>query len=492
MKPTRMPAPGALEKNLLEYVAQQGTLELMNCLLDKASAVHKRPGLFFSQQLNVVGGVQAMYYWAAKSRLVVVAGGKIYATSSLVNTLTSVSGAAALLPLGPARIVDTGYWLYICGPSGKMVQWNGTDTAEHVVDGSAPVEVSSITFLNQRVIANELGTNRFWYTEPPSLTNPTDALVWSGYLEYGRIGESIVGLGVVGSELIAFKRDSFIAYFDDGATPYRPITGSQKFFGLINSQALCNYDDALFFVSPDKEIRVISGREARSASEDFMNRELSKLRDVTDAVAFRLNKQVVFTFPNENKTFVFDPTLGVWSHYTSYNAGSDNAFIARASAVLPTIGDTDSWLIGAVDSKVYFYDAGAYTDAGEPIRVVIRTPHNSYGTSYKKHATRLLAKISTAELRDPELISLDLPDAIRCTVYYQQFTLPTGVTVTLTGLPSGLTANQTDDVLTISGTVSAYVGTTSVTATVMDDRGAKYDLILPFTVHDYDITMEVL
>lgn len=492
MKPQRMPFPGKLEKNLLEYVTQGGSLELFNCYIDKAQAIHKRPGLFFSQQLNVVGGVQAMYYWAAKSKLVVVAGGKVYASSGLNSALTSVSGSLRLLELGPAKIVDTGYWLYICSSSGKMVQWNGTDQATHVADGAAPINVSSITYLNQRVIANELGTNRFWYTAPPSLTTPTDALVWTGYLEYGRTGEDNVGVATVNGELIVFKRDQFMSFFDDGSTPYRPITGSQHFHGLMSARAMDLFDDALFFVSPDKEIRVISNREVRSASEGDLNRELSKLRNATDAVVLRLDRHMLFTFPNEEKTFTFDPILGAWGQFSTYSAGRDRAFLARCSERLPTVGDTDSWIIGAEDSKVYYYDAGAYTDAGEPIRVLVRTPHNSWGTSYKKHTARLVMKVSTDQLRDPELFSLELPDAMRCVLYYHQFTLPEGVVVSISGLPSGLTASQTDNVLTISGTILAFTGTATVTITVRDERGAQYSFDRPLVVSDYDIEMGVL
>jgi hypothetical protein len=492
MKPQRMPFPGKLEKNLLEYVTQGGSLELFNCYLDKAQAIHKRPGLFFSQQLNVVGGVQAMYYWAAKSRMVVVAGGKVYASSGLNSTLTSVSGTLRLLELGPAKIVDTGYWLYICSSSGKMVQWNGTDQAIHVADGAAPINVSSITYLNQRVIANELGTNRFWYTSPPSLTAPTDALVWSGYLEYGRTGEDNIGVAAVNGELVVFKRDQFMSFFDDGSTPYKPITGSQHFHGLMSARAMELFDDALFFVSPDKEIRVISNREVRSASDGDLNRELSKLRNATDAVVLRLDRHMLFTFPNEERTFTFDPILGVWGQFSTFSSGSNKAFLARCSERLPTVGDTDSWVIGAEDSKVYYYDAGAYTDAGEPIRVMVRTPHNSWGTSYRKHTARLVMKVSTDQLRDPELFSLELPDAMRCVLYYEQLTLPEGVVISLSGLPSTFSYAQADNVLTISGTVTDFVGTKNVVVTVRDDRGAQYSFDRTLVISDYDIEMGVL
>ena len=98
----RHPSPGKLEKNLLEVAVQQGLVELYNGLIDKSGVARKRPGLFFNQRLTLACGIQAIYWWPARSKLVVVAGGRVYASASPATTLAQVSDASSVLALGPA------------------------------------------------------------------------------------------------------------------------------------------------------------------------------------------------------------------------------------------------------------------------------------------------------------------------------------------------------------------------------------------------------
>lgn len=488
----RHPSPGKLEKNLLEVAVQQGLVELYNGLIDKSGVVRKRPGLFFNQRLTVAGGIQAAYWWPARSKLAVVAGGRVYASASPATALTQVSDASSVLALGPAKIVDTGRWLYICSTSGKMVYWNGTDAATYVADGAAPTNVSTITTLNQRVIANEKGTNRSWFTRPPSLTNPDAAVEWEGYFEVGRNNEEVIGLDTAGGELIAFKRDMLQAYYDDGATPYRPITGSQQKFGLASNSALAAYENGLYFVSPDRTIRRLEARAVSDISTPELARALEKLKNTGDVVVFQLEKLILFTFPTDQKTFVFDPTLNTWAQFTTNYSGSQRDFFARCATTLPAASQTNLWLIGCKDGSINFWDAASFSDAGNPITFLLRTPHQLWGTSNRKHTTRLVIRTSSEPLRVADIPEVNFPPAIRCVLYNESVTLPEGVTATISGLPAGLSASQVGRVLTVSGITSSFAGSQPIVVTIRDTRGAVFTLDKVFTVNDFDIEIGVL
>lgn len=487
------PTPGPLERNLLDVDVQTGTLELYNGLLEKSGAIIKRPGLMNNQTVPVAGPIQAIYYWYAKGKFVVVAGGNVWAANSPAGALSKVNTALDVLSAGNVTIGDTGYFLYFASTGGgKMVCWDGTNPATYASAGAPPENVTSLTVLNRRVICNSLGTNQFWYTDPVSLTTPTDELEWTGYLEVGRTAEEVVGVAVNGGELIIFKRDMLQAFFDDGSTPYKPLLGSQQFYGLVNAAAIAPFRNHLFFVTPDQTVRLLANRDVTDISTKQMGRELRKVQNANNVVAFRLDRYVCFKFSDENLFYVYDPVLQSWSQFTSFSSGRDRAFIAECATVMLTIGETNSWLIGGSDGKTYFWEPAAYNDAGQPIHFLVRTPHFDWGTSNRKTSTRLVAKVSTEPLR--EIVSPDIswPNAVRCIVYYHQITLPEGVSVSISGLPDGFTATQVGQVLTISGSTEDYVGSTNVTVTVTDARGASYDLVRAFIVEDYDIEIGVL
>ena len=488
----RHPSPQKLEKNLLDVAVQRGLLELYNGLVDKSGSVRKRPGLFFNQQLTAPQGVQAIYWWPSKQKLVAVAAGRVYAADSPSSTLTRVSDDFSVLALGPAKIVDTGRWLYICSTSGRMIQWNGTDAATYVPDGVAPTNVSTITTLNQRVVANELGTNRFWFTKPPSLTDPDLALEWDSYVGVGRNNEEVIGLDVAGGELIVFKRDTITAYFDDGTTPYKPITGSQQAYGLISASAIATYNNALFFVSPDRTIRRLFNREIVDVSTPKLGRALDKLRNAGEAIVFVIDRLVLFTFPDDEKTFVFDPNLNAWSQFTTHYSGLQRDFFARCATTLPAAGQTNMWLLGCKDGSVNYWDSAAYSDAGNPITFLMRTPHQDWGTSNRKHTTRLVVKVSTETLRDLEIPEINFPPATRCVIYSESVTLPTGVTATVSGLPAGFTATQVGTTLTLAGITGSFAGSQPIQILLKDARGAVFTLDKTFIVNDFDIEIGVL
>jgi len=487
----RQPFPGKLEKNLLEVAAPQGAVDIFNGLLDKAGGVHKRPGLYENQAINQMGGIQALYYWPAKKKTVAVAGGQIWATNSLSEPFVQVSNISAVLAQGPAKIIDTGYWLYFHSTSGGMAQWNGVDEAIRVPDGVAPTNVSTMTTLNRRVIANELGTNRIWYTRPADLETPELPLEWEGNLEVGRTSEDVIGLETSGGELIVFKQDAFQAFYDDGVVPYKPLLGSVQAFGLVSASALVKRGNVVYFTAPDRTIYSLENKSVENLSFGEMHRALAKLKATNDCILTPLDNLILATFTADRKTLVYDTILKTWSQFTSFIDGSEREFVARAATTFPSADFTNLWAIGGRDGGIYFWDAAAMNDAGNPIHVLIRTAHQGWGTSNRKHTTRLVAKVSTEPLRTYPLPDINFPNATRCTVYSYSLTLPVGYTATIVGLPTGFTAVQVGQELTVAGIVGNFAGNAPIIVRLKDPRGYIFTQSKAFIVEDYDIEIGV-
>jgi hypothetical protein len=104
----------------------------------------------------------------------------------------------------------------------------------------------------------------------------------------------------------------------------------------------------------------------------------------------------------------------------------------------------------------------------------------------------LVLKLSTETLGTIDIPDISFPVATRCSLYNHEIILPPGVTVTITGLPSGISASQVGQTLTISGAVSDFVGNADIIVTVKDTFGRTVRVPKSFIVNDFDIDTGVL
>ena len=490
----KRPEPQIWEGNLLEVASQQGLLVCKNAIFDKQGNVMKRPGLIKQASINgQVVPIYGLYYWTAVNKLISVVSGRVYAISDMTSSDTNISGTA-FLPQQSVEFADTGYWLYMCAGSGRLVKWNGqTSQVEFELDSVAPVNVSSVEAINTRIVCSEAGKNRLWYTKPADTTNPYNALEFDGYIEVSKIGEPIVDIKRLGAELIVLKEKSLSVLYDDGVTPFKSIIGSEHNIGLAARNSSIIVGDALYFLSDEGRISRFKDRTLQPISERWFQRELDKLSYIDDCIAFRQHNHIIFSFPTEKKSFALDITNKKFSEFTMLENGQDRPYIGYSGAELPTDGRTKNWIIGGKDGIRYYSDFSMYDDAGNPFRFMIRTSHLDWNTNRRKKVTRLIVKISTSSYGgvDPFAnVDPNLPDGIRCEAYSYTFDFGPGITVSsVSGLPSGLTFSQATQ--TISGAVSDFVGDSVVTIVVKDRRGASKSFNTTLTIYDFTLNVGV-
>jgi len=377
-----------------------------------------------------------------------------------------------------------------------MVKWDGIkDTVETELAGVAPEKVSVIESFNTRVLANEVGTNRIWYTLPADMTIPQNALVWDGYFEVDRNGEEIIGMKRLGSELIIFKKNSFNAYYDDGVIPFRHIVGSDTNIGLATRASLVAAGNSLIFLTHDRRIIKLQDRSPQDISTEYMQKRLASLTYIDDAIAYVLDDKVIFTFPTENKTYVYDLVYRKWSAFTDFKNGLDEEFIGRCAVELPAVGSSINYLIGSKNGWKYLFDHSMYTDDGGPINFLLRTTHLDWGTNNRKRSNRLTVKISLKNPYDldgigtfPEEIAF--PDAVRCDSYSFEPDLKDGFKITsVDDLPAGLSYNVATGI--ISGVITSFVGDHEISYTVTNPQGGSKTFKTPLVVKDLVFTVGV-
>jgi hypothetical protein len=475
---------------LLDTIVKQGAVDIWNGLIDQSGAIHKRPGLVLHQTPGISTGMKGIFWWEAKRRWVLVGDGNTYATDNLIVGFVKQNDDGNKLAGGYSQFADTGEWLYICSETGQLLAWDGNLAPTLDPDAAAPTDVCSIAFFKGRVYAVLRDTNRIWYTTAVASTDPGLRLTWEGYIDVRRSGDPVIAIQDMGPELIVFKKGSVESYYyDDSIESIRPVEGSMQEYGLQSPRGFNLFTGQLYFFCSDRGIYQIRNRQIVPVSQQF-NSFLRTIPHADDARMFRVDHYLFLTFPTSDLTVVFDLDLGAWYRWSSFVRGTDREFIATCAATQP--GDANLFVLGASDSQTYFLDYNQFTDNGEPIHFLFRSNHYDHGTSNRKMAVRLVAKVALDSPRlntrgiggIPVPPAPELPEATRCTAYSYTFSAVEGYTVGVTGLPAGLTWNAVTR--TISGMVPCVAGTFPVGVYMIDSRGAHYRYTRNLIVNDFD------
>lgn len=144
----------------------------------------------------------------------------------------------------------------------------------------------------------------------------------------------------------------------------------------------------------DEERRVIRlrGREPQVISNPF-DSEFQSLTTVSDAIGIHFNAQgdtkYVITFPSDNKTYVYDYKLDVWSRWSTWSeaTGIRTRWLGNCGVLIPS---WKKYLVGSKsDGKIYLAGSEYDDDAGNVKQTEIITGWIDWGTSYKKSCNLL-------------------------------------------------------------------------------------------------------
>jgi hypothetical protein len=492
--PTRLPFPGQLDKNLLDTIVKQGSVELWNGFIDKTGAITKRPGLVLNQTPSVIRGITGLYWWESKRRYVLVGDGNVFSSLGSALNFAQVNSGLNTLQAGLNQFADSGEWLYICSTAGKVLGWNGSSVEPDIEpDPVAPVDVCSIAFFKGRLYAAVRDTNRIWYTQAVASTDPGLRLAWEGFIDVRRSGDPILAIQDMGAELIVFKRSSLESYYyDDSIESIRPVEGSLQGHGLDAPRAFKLIDEKLYFLTQNKQLAKIENRTVSILSQ-WVDSLFQAFRLTSDAYLVQSGKYLLVQFPTVDQTVVYDLDLGAWYRWSDFTFSKHKRLAISCSAYQP--GMANHWMLGHENNSTYFLDPQSYWDDGTLIRFSVTSLHYDHGTSNRKLATRMVAKVAIdlPSLPLGAYRGIPVPDppnpdpGIRCTAYTYTFPTYEGYVITATNLPAGLTYDTATQ--TISGTVPCQIGDFSIGVYATDERGARYRFTRTLTVADFTVTL---
>lgn len=390
----RLPWFGKVNRNVDGVELSDRTYRLIDGYVDEEGFDRKRPGL---RELKDLGAgvnqrVEGLFWWAEKGYVIAVAGGNIYKVtySSGTATVTDLTGDT-LSSNVPVRFATDGTYVFISA-NGQVVYTDGSASTAYLADADAPTTVTHVAWMDGYLIANDGGTNQFQWSDVNS------SLAWtaSSFASAAGSADLIVALAVHNREIFLFGEKTLEIWENDGISPFVRVPGGFREYGCVAPASITTLGDSIFWLDDERHIRGYSGGSSQIISTPF-DSELADFSTVDDCVGFSMQfngKQfLVFTFPAEARTLVYNVQLSDWSEWCFWDTDAGSYSRWKGQSYCHAI-DWGVHLVGSrMDSMLFVMEDSAYDDAGSEIRMQRQTGFIDHGSLARKRTRELLFRV---------------------------------------------------------------------------------------------------
>lgn len=386
-----LPLTGPAYRNVDDIGIQNGSVLLRNAFVNELKQTQSLPGLTVWADLGTNKPVIGLYEWVEQNLIFAVSDGKIYRIPDAFGSIAFTGTTSFVTSDTPISFTNDINRVYFA--NGGKIEFATTSTIGQVTDADAPQNVTHLVFLDQYIIANKRASGQWQFS------NVGDGLTWRAMdiFTAEAFPDNLLGIYRKFDEIILVGQQSMEFWIDDGVSPFSRVPGTTIKKGMASPHAMAIIDDTPIWLSQEREVLVLNGRETEPVSIPIQ-KELRDLSDASDAVAFSVqigtHPFFVLTFPNANRTFAYNIRLQDWGEWSRYNptAGKNEAFPIASSLYsqnhnLHLIGDNRTGLI-------YKIDPASFTFNGEPIQVQRRTGFINHGTSTRKSSRAIRITLS--------------------------------------------------------------------------------------------------
>jgi hypothetical protein len=377
--------------------AQNGTDALNAVFTPSDSAgrfvLSRRGGLWAWWTCGLTNGIDGLYWWENKQKLIAVCGGRIFVFSDMISAPIEISSTAVRLTINePVEFETNGNWLFMCN-GWYIVAWDGSSaTAEFL---TARPKASSLAFLNTSVLANEEGSSRVRYSEPQPLEQLTTPDWASGYFSPEANPDKLVAIKAKWGELLLFGPRSVEFWYYSGSSPvpFNRIEGAYLERGVLAPKSIVAFDNSWFWFDSERKITRLSGRTPEVISIPY-DRTIRAIDNIADARGFAVdNRFYVLCFPSNDLCIAYDTYSKAWSKWTWFNTetGLHERFFGQCSVYVPEWAA--QFVGGRRDGRVLLYHQNLVTDFFNPIRFEYYTAHLDWGTLEWKQSNKLLMRM---------------------------------------------------------------------------------------------------
>lgn len=373
-------------------------VEAINCVFDQLEdgsySLGRRGGLWsFWHIPEITSGVDGLYWWENKKKLIAVIGGRIFVFSSPSMSPIEISTSTIRLQLDiPVQFETNGEWLFMAN-GGYIVKWNGVSaTAE--IETAQPF-ADYLAYLNGCIIANEKNSNRVRYTEP-EIPNVNQPPVWSsGFFTPEANPDKLQAVTAKWGELLLWGTRSVEIWYYSGNSPvpFNRVEGAYIERGVLSPYSIIAFDNSWFWFDHERKLTRLTGRSLEIISIPF-DQAFKNIREIYKATAFIIDQRFyVLTFPYSDYTFVFDLYTKSWGKWSYFNetTGQHERFLGQCACYSP---EWDLQFVGSrKEGRVFVYHPNLVTDFFNPIRLEYYTAHLDHGTLELKQANKLMVRL---------------------------------------------------------------------------------------------------
>ena len=337
-------------------------------------ALYPTPGLIQQIQLPVVAEVRCMYVLPGGGSMIAVCGASVY----LVNSALVASSIGTLTTsTGQVSISDNRIAAYIVDGSNRYTYTiaSGVFATIAITDG-AFVGATRVDYCDDFLIYNMPGSNQWAATS--ALSTVTPALSFSSK---DSSPDNLVTLIADHREVFLLGEKSTERWVNVGAFPFpfQRIPGTSTQHGCAAKSSVSRLGESVCWLSQDGRgqsiVIMMVGYQPKRISTHAVESDISG-GVISDAIAYTYQQGghefYVLTFPAQDKTWVYDVATDMW-HKRAYrdNLNILHRHLSNCHAVfqgMNLVGDFSNGMI-------YSLDQNTFTDNGQPILRLRRTPH---------------------------------------------------------------------------------------------------------------------
>lgn len=367
--------------------------EVRNLLLDDAGANRDRPGVNAFSSIGAFA-ISGLRFFGDKIFAVTQGDRKLWSVSQS-GVVTDVTGLALG---GTARPVFDEDDTYLAIAGGAALQrWDGAAATE-LMPGS-PESTTHISYLDGWWIIPLLTDQEL------RIAGPTDAAreIWnsSNFVSAEAIPDPIQATAKLLRELYAFGPSSLeiFANSGDSSVPFgRSTPPSYLDWGIEAPYSVTKSDNTLFWLAraPEggRKFVKLQGRTPAVIDSPYA-REIARMTTISDCWAASINFEnfnlITWTFPTEERCFVYDVARNEWSEWDGFVDGTSDRFRMHSYCYAPAwnrhfVGDP-------VNGTIYELSFSAKADGNNPIRRLRRTGAYDHGTGGEKRSQYYLLDV---------------------------------------------------------------------------------------------------
>lgn len=319
-----------------------------------------------------------------QDELYVVASNTVYkinlsgGATALTGTLNTTGGRVSMCHNGTTLMIADGTNGYYCT----------TSTVTTITDADYPDTATHCVFFDGYFVANDPANVGRFYISDSYATDATNSWGATSFATAERAPDGLVSIVANNRELWFLGEDTAEVWYNAGAltVPFEPVQNAFSQWGCAAKYSPATADGSVFWLAKNEQGQGLvvqsRGYQPQVISTDAIMSKIASMTVINNAFGYTYQAYkhtfYVLTFPSEQTTLVYDLATQAWHEWSSKGIGRHRSQTHTYFNNRHIVGDY-------TDGKLYELDYSTYTDNGDVITRIRRSPHIHADDQYTFH-----------------------------------------------------------------------------------------------------------